>query len=410
MVVRLHCRRPTRNLCDRPGCRARGRPIRSLRRAPPQERSRLPSASNSRTGGADTQHFDRGGVSAAAFSSSVGERGRWTIQMWSCSSTATPPTCPTIQLFGNGFGQDASTAKVGISPAAAGADRPISGNDAMQAEKNNLDNLERARLSVGVMGASRRFFLAVVPLGGSQSWEATKSIIVARIAGEAHGDAWIVLSPSLLAMASARIARPVRVRYLAAISGSEAGCMRRWLGGMTAFLLSLCATVGAAATPVDCGPVPSVKCLASAIFSLAKTLPEDDGFRRHVAFAERELAHGDLKVALEYVVGELRTPRRGKISSGWRVRDGSIGPSSKPNNGHHRSSVLAGCSRLPDNFWTRTMRCARKRSSRGSSASCLQCRSPTTIWTQAHSVLSRERSTRRPWATRARGATDKRHQ
>jgi hypothetical protein len=84
--------------------------------------------------------------------------------------------------------------------------------------------------------------------------------------------------------------------------------MRRWLGGMTAFLLSLCATVGAAATPVDCGPVPSVKCLASAIFSLAKTLPEDDGFRRHVAFAERELAHGDLKVALEYVVGESADP------------------------------------------------------------------------------------------------------
>ena len=30
-----------------------------------------------------------------------------------------PPTWPMIQLFGSGFGQDASTAKVGTSPARA---------------------------------------------------------------------------------------------------------------------------------------------------------------------------------------------------------------------------------------------------------------------------------------------------
>src|SRR5437899_8940642 len=105
-----------------------------------------------------------------------------------------------------------------------------------------------------------------------------------------------------------RIARPVRVRYLAAISGSEDDCMRGWLGGMMAFLLSLSAPAGAAAVPVDCGPAPDAKCLAGEIFTLAKTLPEDDGFRRHVAFAEQELAPGDIKIALEYVVWDNPDP------------------------------------------------------------------------------------------------------
>ena len=44
----------------------------------------MPSASNSSTGGAEMQHFERGGLSAAPFSSSVSERGRWMTQMWSC--------------------------------------------------------------------------------------------------------------------------------------------------------------------------------------------------------------------------------------------------------------------------------------------------------------------------------------
>ena len=80
----------------------------------------MPSASNSSTGGAETQHFERGGVSAAPFSSSVSERGRWITQIWPCASTVMPPTWPRIQLFGSGFGQDASTAKVGMSPACDG--------------------------------------------------------------------------------------------------------------------------------------------------------------------------------------------------------------------------------------------------------------------------------------------------
>ena len=75
--------------------------------------------SNSSTGGAGTQHFERGGVSVAPFSSSVSERGRWITQIWPCQSAVMPPTWPMIQLFGSSFGQDASTAKVGISPACA---------------------------------------------------------------------------------------------------------------------------------------------------------------------------------------------------------------------------------------------------------------------------------------------------
>jgi len=84
--------------------------------------------------------------------------------------------------------------------------------------------------------------------------------------------------------------------------------MHRLLGLLTALLLCLSATVGATAAPIDCGPVPNVRCLAAAIFSLAKTLPEDNDFRRHVGFAEKELAPGNLKIALEYVVWDNPDP------------------------------------------------------------------------------------------------------
>src|ERR1700691_3957291 len=48
---------------------------------PPQDLSRLPSASNTRTGGAETQHSDAGGVCAAPRSSLVFELGRCITQI-----------------------------------------------------------------------------------------------------------------------------------------------------------------------------------------------------------------------------------------------------------------------------------------------------------------------------------------
>jgi hypothetical protein len=84
--------------------------------------------------------------------------------------------------------------------------------------------------------------------------------------------------------------------------------MRGWLGGVMAFLLSLGVTAGVVAEPAGCSAVPNVKCLVAEIFSLAKTLPADDGFRRHVSFAEQELAPGDVKVALEYVIEDNPDP------------------------------------------------------------------------------------------------------
>src|SRR5689334_21115665 len=65
------------------------------------------------------QHFERGGLRLAPFSSSVSERGRWITQIWPCQSTVMPPTWPRIQLFGSCLGQLGSTAKVGISLAKA---------------------------------------------------------------------------------------------------------------------------------------------------------------------------------------------------------------------------------------------------------------------------------------------------
>jgi hypothetical protein len=84
--------------------------------------------------------------------------------------------------------------------------------------------------------------------------------------------------------------------------------MRGVLGPAAACLLFFAATGGAGADPVDCGPAPTVKCLSAAVFSLARTLPEDSYFRRHVAFAEQELAPGDIKTALDYVVSDSPDP------------------------------------------------------------------------------------------------------
>lgn len=69
------------------------------------------------------------------------------------------------------------------------------------------------------------------------------------------------------------------------------------------------AAVGpASAAPIDCGAAPNTRCLAAAIFSIAKTLPENESFRHRVAFAETELAPGDLKTALEFIVGDIADP------------------------------------------------------------------------------------------------------
>ena len=112
--------------------------------------------------------------------------------------------------------------------------------------------------------------------------------------------------------------------------------MRGWLGGVTGFLLSLGATAAVGAEPAGCGAVPSVKCLAAEIFSLAKTLPPDDGFRRHVSFAEQELAPGDIKAALEYVIEDNPDPspwesikwiaRAGRFDAAMREAQQRISP------------------------------------------------------------------------------------
>lgn len=82
--------------------------------------------------------------------------------------------------------------------------------------------------------------------------------------------------------------------------------MHRWLGGMAAILLGL--GMPAAAAPINCGPEPSVKCLADAVFSLAKTLPANHFYRKHIAFAERELVTSDIKTALDYIDSDNPDP------------------------------------------------------------------------------------------------------
>lgn len=84
--------------------------------------------------------------------------------------------------------------------------------------------------------------------------------------------------------------------------------MRRWVRGAAALVFCLAASAAVAAEPVDCGPAPSVKCLSAAVFSLAKALPDDHFFKRQVDFAERELAAGNPKTTLEYVVSDNPDP------------------------------------------------------------------------------------------------------
>jgi tetratricopeptide (TPR) repeat protein len=84
--------------------------------------------------------------------------------------------------------------------------------------------------------------------------------------------------------------------------------VRNGVGWLAAGMLWVGAASSAAAGPIDCGPAPSVKCLAAAIFALAKTLPDDYGFREHVGFAAQELAPGDLETAFDYVVWDNPDP------------------------------------------------------------------------------------------------------
>src|SRR5260221_10316175 len=80
------------------------------------------------------------------------------------ASDVMPPTCPMIQLLGSGFGQDASTAKVGTSPACAlciDSGVPISTAAAAQAAmvlvKRWMAGIERARWFIAMMGCSLDF-------------------------------------------------------------------------------------------------------------------------------------------------------------------------------------------------------------------------------------------------------------
>jgi hypothetical protein len=84
--------------------------------------------------------------------------------------------------------------------------------------------------------------------------------------------------------------------------------MRSWLTGMAAIMLCVAEPGGATGRPIDCGPTLTVVCLSTAIFSLAKTLPDDSYFRPHVSFAVQELAPGNIKTALEYIATDTVDP------------------------------------------------------------------------------------------------------
>lgn len=84
--------------------------------------------------------------------------------------------------------------------------------------------------------------------------------------------------------------------------------MRGWLGAITAMTLCMGMAKAAAPTSMDCGSSPTIACLSTEVFSTAKTLARDNSYRKHVEFAEQELAPGSTKVALQYVIEDNPDP------------------------------------------------------------------------------------------------------
>src|ERR1700753_4213839 len=120
-------------------------------------------------------------------------------QMCPWESTVMPPTWPRIQLFGNGFGQDASTVNLGISLASVVCDsagEAIDANAMMAAETSpkgenarkmpEAKGLERPRSDVGIMASSRIFAPGFLPasrasrMGGISGVNARRSIVLMK--------------------------------------------------------------------------------------------------------------------------------------------------------------------------------------------------------------------------------------
>src|SRR4051812_2116378 len=119
-------------------------------------------------------------------------------------SAVMPPTWPMIQLFGSGFGQLASTAKVGTSPAPAGCENASAPASAAAAIKAVI-----LRFGIGAMATLPKFLLRIFPLrrgvnsagmrvsigealGGRVKTEQTPGLVIVKFAGfrpvrAAHG-------------------------------------------------------------------------------------------------------------------------------------------------------------------------------------------------------------------------------
>jgi hypothetical protein len=186
-----------------------------------------------------------------------------------------------------------------------------------------------------------------------------------------------------------------------AISGSDEliACADRQVGWRPS-CCALDAAAGARAAPIDCGPAPSVKCQATEVFALAKTLAADQWFRRTLAFAEQNLAPRDIKTALEYVVWDNLDPLPWEdiewMAAGRTVRSSHQARQTAEN---RRSNASVDCSPWPRTCSTRTTRGGGKRSSKTSSASWLR---QTDNTDEANSP--RDDAALRPaWANRSRG-------
>src|SRR5262245_8074994 len=90
--------------------------------------------------------------------------GRWNTQRLSCESTATTPTAPVTQLFGNSSDHSGSGSKRGISPRAALLCAPLGPASAAAAKPASTRDARRAGfvnvmvVGILVLPCAPRFF------------------------------------------------------------------------------------------------------------------------------------------------------------------------------------------------------------------------------------------------------------
>ena len=84
--------------------------------------------------------------------------------------------------------------------------------------------------------------------------------------------------------------------------------LRNSIASITGLTIVVLTSLSSFADQIDCGPQPTLACLAPHIFALAREMPEGNEFRKTARFAEEVLAPGSVDVALRYYLDDNPDP------------------------------------------------------------------------------------------------------